>query len=183
MFKRLLTDPRVVGSTVACLLLYCDDLPGQPYGTFRDPGGAVLLSIIFAQMTSAVFVRRADRTSILLWILALIAKAGFQPLFYIRDALPVDLLTLVVVHLCIGALVRRPLRLTVDRALVAALVGCAFALGVSWTVYRLGGVFDFHDYFWSFASARVTFPYFFWTSLFVASYLSRQELNRMTTPK
>lgn len=172
MLKRLLTDPRFVGSAVACLFLFADDLPGQPYSTFWDPGGSVLLSIIFAQMTSVVLIRRSDRTSILLWLLALIAKAGFQPLFYIRDALRVDLLTLVAVHLCIGALVRRTLRLTVDRALVAALVGCIFALGVSWAVYCLGGVFDYGRYFWSLASARITFPYFFWTSLLVARYIS-----------
>jgi hypothetical protein len=172
MLKHLLTDPRVIGSAVACLFLHRDDLPGQPYGTFRDPGGALLLSIIFAQTTAVVFIRQADRTSILIWLLALIAKHDFQRLFYVQNALLFDLITLVVAHLCLAALVRRALRVTVNRAIVAALLGCIIAPVVSCAVYSLGGVFDYHRGFWGFASARITFPYFFWTSLLIASHTS-----------
>lgn len=169
MLRKLVTDPRVIGSAVACSCIYIDDLPGQPYGTFRDPGGAALLSIIFAQFTVLAFIRNWNGITPLTWALSLLAKLGLQPLFYVQNALPIDLMFLIGAHCVIGCLVRHHLQIaTFDAMLIATLVSCMCALLVSWAVHLCAGPFDYSAYFWSFASARVTFPYFFWTFIFFA---------------
>lgn len=174
-WKYYLLDPRLVASVIACLFLFVDDVPRPFYATFHDPGAAVLLTIIFAQTMALAVLRLFDRKSVMLCLLALIAKSSFQGLFYVRNALILDLATLMAAHFVIGFAVRRIFRLKYSIMLLAVLVGCALALATCCMVSAFGGVFGYDGAFWELASARITFPYFFWSSLFVARYFALQR--------
>lgn len=170
LLKQVLTDPRVVAAAVACLWLYFDDLPGEPYGTFHDPGAAALLSIVFAQATALLVLRRVDPSSVGLWLLAVFAKFGLQMLFYVRGAMVLDLLALLAVNLGIAALARKKLHPPLSSAVLCTFIGWLVALFAVILVHRLGRGFDYPAAsFWSIAFARVAFPYFFWTAPFIAA--------------
>lgn len=174
-WKYYLLDPRLVVSVVACMFLFVDDVPRPFYSTFHDPGAAVMLAIIFAQTIALAVVRLFDCKSVMLCLLALIAKSSLQGLFYVRNALVLDLATLIVAHIIIGFAVRRIFRLKYSIMLSAVLLGCVLALAASWAVGELGSVFGYHGGFWELASERIAFPYFFWSSLFVARYFALQR--------
>ena len=168
VLRKLATDPRVIGSATACMCLYLDALPGGSYGTFRDPVGDVLFSILFAQLTALANVRRWDRTTGLIWIFFLLAKLGKPPLILSPNALLIEAILVFGAHCIVGGLVKRQLQIARwDAMLMAAFSGCACAFLVSWPVYLCAERFEYAAYFWAFASARITFPYFFWSFIFL----------------
>ena len=53
--KGKLKKPMLIAAAIAVACMFIDDLPQPDYGTFRDPGAAAMLSIIFANAITTPF--------------------------------------------------------------------------------------------------------------------------------
>jgi hypothetical protein len=183
-------DPRIVGSTAAILCLLVDDLPGQPYGTFRDPVAAVMLSIIFGDSLALAVHRRWDRIGQRFFGVALLFKLFGQSFFYIKwsDAEVLDGAFLLLAHVVIGIAAFGGLRprdttlrdragiLEVNAALAvlrcfAGFLAVAVALALLIPLYACAERYHSTKIeFYTLAGARALIPYLFWTTMVAFSW-------------
>jgi hypothetical protein len=91
-------SPRLIATLVAAFFMASDDLPGAPYGTFRDPGEDLLFSISLGQFVALGFVRHWDRLVTVLCSVAFIVKLSLKGVFYVHNALLIDISVLFAVH-------------------------------------------------------------------------------------
>ena len=163
--------------------LLLDDHPAQPYGTFRDPAAAVMLSIIFGNSLALGVQRRWDRVGKSYFSLALLFKVFGQILFYVAggDTEVLDLAFLLLAHALIAVAASGGLRsagvtlhggasnFEAPLAFIRALAGI-FAVTMALVILR--PFLDYPDHnqrikseYYTFAAARAFIPYLFWTTM------------------
>jgi hypothetical protein len=177
--RRVLLDPRLIATLVAAFFMASDDLPGAPYGTFRDPGEDLLFSISLGQFVVLGFVRHWDRLVTVLCSVAFIVKLSLKGVFYVHNALLIDISVLFAVHQVIVVSYSRSFE--PGRAAILSMcggVGFVVALAVCWGAYHYGKQFGHTSDFWPFAVARGAFPYFFWTALQVGLHFTLRDQRR-----
>jgi hypothetical protein len=157
-----LKDARVIaaGIAVACMLI--DDLPEAQYNTFRDPGAAAMLSIVFADAFT-LWGRRGWKPLIhLTFWFALVLKFFVQPLFWVQNAWFWDVGTLLLAHGVLGFLAVRGMNLWAGLFCFVATVVCVtLVLCILYLTSLFGS--SWIAFYWQLGAARVLVPWVFWT--------------------
>ena len=169
-------DPRLIACSAAILWLLHDDHPAQPYGTFRDPGAALMLSLIFGDALAAAVQRQWDRTGKwLFWTVTVFKVLGCQSVFYIQDAGLLDCTFLLVTHFVIGALAFR--RSSFELALLRGVMGAAAVFAGLVVFHQLEQAADEHHsikgLYYTYALMRALIPYLFWTAMLAVARVSK----------
>jgi hypothetical protein len=157
-----LKDPRVIAAGIAVACMLVDNLPDSQYGTFRDPGAAAMLSIIFADAFT-LWGRRGWKPlmHVTFWI-TLVLKFIIQPLFWVENAWFWDTGALLLAHGLLGFLAVRGMNLWADLVcFVATVTAVTIVLFILYLTSFLGSSWIV-DY-WLLGAARVLIPGAFWT--------------------
>ena len=172
-------DPRWVASIAAFLFVLIDDVPSQRYATFRDPGAAVMLSVIFGDCLALAVRRRWDRTGVCFLVIASVFKFFLQGLFYVQNAAIIDSAFLLFAHFLIAAAMSRG-----ARPVGAAIQGFAgvFAVAIGLMILRQAEIYaernqSFEILFFTYAAARVLIPLLFWTTLLALAPILQVRLH------
>lgn len=156
-------DLRLLAAAFAVGLMLSDDLPRPNYDTGHDPGGAAMLSILFANSLTLLLRRDAWIWYSVGLVAALFVKPWLQMFFWVRNATILDLAVLLAGHALLGWFAVRGSIQARSRRALAGLLGTGLALVLAGLIGLLGH--SWLVFWWQLAFARITVPVLFWTAV------------------
>ena len=170
--RALRTDPQFAACVATILLLLTDDVPEWAYGTFRDPGCALLLSLIYGNCFGLLVARRDVRATTRRWLAGLLlaalpAKYFLQTELYVRNAAIIDAALLLAAHawIAVEASPDGRFRSTLVRVAAGSVALISSILLSFAGVYHLVHKLEFEREFYALAAVRAVAPYAFWTAV------------------